>query len=84
MLEVGKTYFIRAIPFHFVGRVTATTSEEVTLEDAAWIADSGRFSNALSSGEFDEVEPFVNPVNIRLSAVCDYTEIDCTLPLSQK
>ena len=40
------------------GRLVAVTDKELLLEDAAWIADTGRFSDALLSCEFAEVEPF--------------------------
>lgn len=40
------------------GRLVALTAQELVLEDAAWIADTGRFSDALEKCEFGEVEPF--------------------------
>lgn len=36
----------------------AVFPQEIVLEDAAWIADTGRFSDALTSMSFQEVEPF--------------------------
>ena len=56
--EVGKNYFIRTVTHHLTGRLIAVTNHELWLEDAAWIADDGRFSQAIETGIFEEVEPF--------------------------
>lgn len=56
--EVGKLYFIRTVTHHLCGRLVKVTSQELVLEDAAWVADDGRFAEALSTGECAEVEPF--------------------------
>lgn len=57
-MEIGKAYFIRALTYHYTGRVVASNDKFVTLRDAAWIADSGRFATALATGEMEEVEPY--------------------------
>jgi hypothetical protein len=41
---------------HYVGRVAAIESDHVLLTDASWVADSGRFSEALATGRLNEVE----------------------------
>ena len=56
--EVGKIYLIRTVTMIDTGRLVAVTEHELVIEDAAWIADTGRFSDALVSAEFGEVEPF--------------------------
>lgn len=56
--EIGKPYLIRTVTMINTGRVVKVTHHEVVLEDAAWIADTGRFSVALKTGDFSEVEPF--------------------------
>jgi len=73
---VGKKVFIRTVTHHYTGlvkRLVGATS--CILEDAAWIADSGRFSAALKSCDFDEVEPYHGPVQISYGAVLDISEI---------
>lgn len=57
--KVGKNYFIRTVTMALMGRLTAVHPQELVLEDASWIADTGRFSNFLR-GEITsiEVEPF--------------------------
>lgn len=56
--ELGKCYLIRTVTMIDTGRLVAVTPQELVLEDAAWIADTGRFADALSSATFGEVEPF--------------------------
>lgn len=58
--KIGKNYFIRTVTHHLTGRLVKVTSNELVLEDAAWIADDGRFHKALKDGELSEVEPFPN------------------------
>ena len=56
--EVGSVYLIRTVTMIDTGRLIAVTPQELVLEEAAWIADTGRFSDALKSLNFNEVEPF--------------------------
>jgi hypothetical protein len=56
--EIGKNYLIRTVTMVDSGRLVAVTEHELVLEDAAWIADTGRFSDAVAKAEFGEVEPF--------------------------
>ncbi len=56
--QIGKIYLIRTVTMIQTGRLTRVTPQELVLEDAAWIADTGRFANALISLNFAEVEPF--------------------------
>ena len=56
--EVGKVYFIRTVTYHLTGRIKWVGKTELLVTEAAWIADSGRFADALQKEEFSEVEPF--------------------------
>ena len=56
--EVGKAYFIRTVTHHFTGRLKGVTPLELILEEASWIADDGRFYDALKTGVLSEIEPF--------------------------
>lgn len=82
--KIGANYFIRTVTHHHTGRLVEVTSTELVLEDAAWIADSGRFSSALKSCSFNEVEPFPSGrVIVGRGALVDAVEIE-KIPLSQK
>ena len=81
--HIGQKLFIRTVTYHITGEVAAIGGGFLTLEDAAWIADSGRFADALAKSDFSEVEPFARPVYVAISAITDATEID-QLPRKQK
>jgi hypothetical protein len=58
------------------GRVVSVNRHEIVVVEAAWIADTGRFCDAVKSGVFSEVEPFPDgPVIIGRSALIDATVI---------
>ena len=82
--ETGKIYFIRTVTMHLVGRIKDFTDKEILLSDASWVADSGRFHNALRDGTLNEVEPFVNDVMINRNCIIDLTEWSHKLPIEQK
>lgn len=82
--QVGKCYLIRTVTHIQTGRLVAVGDKELVLEDAAWIADTGRFSGALASCDFSEVEPFPEgQVIVGRGAVIDAVQIH-TLPRTQK
>ena len=84
IVEVGKCYFIRSVTHHYTGRCTKVNSQWMELEDAAWIADDGRFNEFLKTGNADEVEPYVNPVRIPQGCILDVTEWQHALPADVK
>ena len=81
--QVGAQLLIRTATVYDTGRIVAVFPHELVLEDACWIPDTGRFSNALKSCDFNEVEPFHNPVIVNRGSIIDATYID-TLPTTQK
>jgi hypothetical protein len=56
--KIGKNYFIRTVTHHYTGRLEQVFPGELVISQAAWIADDGRFSQALATGEFNEVEMY--------------------------
>jgi hypothetical protein len=83
VVEVGKTYFFRTVTYHTVGKVIAVIGNFVKLENASWIADSGRFTQAIKDGALNEVEP-VGEANINLDTVVDFFPWKHALPSEQK
>lgn len=83
--KIGENYFIRTVTHHHTGKVVAVNRQEIVLENAAWIADDGRLTEALKTGDFNEVEMF--PVGARVivgrGSLIDACQIS-TLPTSQK
>ncbi len=82
--EIGKIYLIRTVTMIDTGRLVAVTPHEIVLEDAAWIADTGRFAQAVEKAEFGEVEPFpAGRVIIGRGSIIDAVQIRVA-PRSQK
>jgi hypothetical protein len=83
--KIGANYLIRTVTMMDTGRLVEVSDQELVIEDAAWIADTGlRFADALTKCEFGEVEPFPKGrVIIGRSAIIDMVEI-ATIPRSQK
>jgi len=82
--NVGKAYFIRTVTMHLVGELIAFNDKELLLRNASWVADSGRFHDALKTGELNEVEPFINDVILNRDCIVDATEWLFQLPKVQK
>ena len=83
--EIGEGYFIRTVTHHLTGRLVKVTQQELVIEHAAWIADDGRFMQALETGDFKEVEPYPDgPVIIGRGSIVDARKVQFELPRSQK
>ena len=82
--ESGKSYLIRTVTLYYTGRIKRITSKELVLEDAAWIADTGRFNECLVEGKFNEVEPFKDDVIVPKDSIIDATIWTHKLPRSVK
>lgn len=79
---IGKKVAIRGVTFFYTGELVAVNSMSVKLENAAWIADTGRFNEFLKrpgKSSQCEVEPFPRPATIGLYSIVDCTEIDVLL-----
>jgi len=77
--KIGAIYLIRTVTMIDTGRLVAVTEHELVLEEAAWIADTGRFSETLKSLDFTEIEPFPDGrVIVGRGAVIDAVEIAAT------
>lgn len=82
--EIGQNYFVRTVTYHYTGRLIGVTSTDIVLADAAWVADSGRFANALATGELSEVEVYPDAVIIQRTAIVDSCLWNHSLPRETK
>ena len=79
---VGEKYFFRTVTYHMTGKVKKVIGSILELENAAWIADSGRFMNAIKEGKLNEVEP-VGRAYINIHTVVDFFPWKHALPEKQ-
>jgi hypothetical protein len=82
--RVGSSYFIRTVTYFATGRVKAIVGQFIVLEDAAWIADTGRFMQAIMEGKLNEVEPVSVDMFINLNSITDAFVWKHKLPREQK
>ena len=80
---VGGKFYFRTVTYHSVGEVKKIVGRFVFLKTASWVADSGRFMNAIKDGELAEVEP-VGDAFLNLDTVVDFFPWKHTLPTKQK
>jgi hypothetical protein len=81
--EGGEAYFIRTVTYHLVGRVKHVLRDYLILEEASWVADSGRFMQAIMDGTLSEVEP-VGTAYVSLGSITDAFPWGHDLPARQK
>ena len=80
---IGKKFFFRTVTYHLTGKVKEVIGSIIELEDAAWIADSGRFNEALKNGTLNEVEP-CGTAFININSLTDFFPWKHELPTSVK
>ena len=82
---IGKKFLFRLVTYHIVGKVQKQIkgTRILILSNASWVADSGRFMQAIRDGILNEVEP-VGPALINLDAMVDAFPWNHDLPKEQK
>ena len=80
---VGGKYFFRTVTYHLVGEVVKCVGGFLELKNASWVADSGRFMNAIKEGTLDEVEP-VGKGYVNVNTIVDFFPWKHKLPTKQK
>ena len=55
---LDQPVFIRSVTHHYTGRLVGVYPDALVIEEAAWIADDGRFHEALATGALAEIEPY--------------------------
>tara|TARA_R100000306_G_scaffold10276_1_gene13042 strand:+ start:3913 stop:4200 length:288 start_codon:yes stop_codon:yes gene_type:complete len=86
--EIGKNYLIRTVTMIQAGRLKEVYEKELVLENASWVADTGRFGSALEHGieknNDCEIEMFQNNVIIGRGSIIDATIYNFSLPTQSK
>jgi len=80
---IGKKVFIRTVTNYYTG-ILVSTEGYLHLQEASWIADTGRFATALATGQFNEVEPYLGDCWVGAGALVDISEWLHDLPRTQK
>ena len=80
---IGKSFFIRTVTYHLVGKIEKRLGKFFQLSGASWVADSGRFMQAIKDGTLDEVEP-VGVAILNIDSITDMFPWNHKLPTEQK
>ena len=83
-LTIGKKYFVRTLSYHYVGVLKGLNDNSMVLGDASWVADSGRFNQALANGTLSEVERYPGDVILNRNVVVDSSICSHSLPKESK
>ena len=82
--EIGEKYFIRTVTYFATGEIKDIKGKFLILKDAAWVADTGRFREAIMEGVLNEVEPVEVPMFINIDSITDAFLWKHKLPRDQK
>lgn len=74
-LEVGKIYAVRTVTMIYTGRLIAVNEQEFLFDEVAWIPETERWMDFVTSGAHREAEPYPNQVVIGRGGLLDATEI---------
>ena len=83
---IGQPIIVRTVTMIQTGRLKSHDRHFLVLTDAAWIADTGRWADALAGrAPFGEIEPFPNgDVLVGIGAVIDLAALSIDPPRDQK
>lgn len=82
--QVGKAYLIRTVTMTWTGVVQGVFDGFLVLDQAAWIADTGRYNEAVKNGTVSEVEPVPDNAIIGIGSIVDAVPWSHCLPVEVK
>lgn len=80
----GEKVIIRTVTSIHVGRVVRENPTFVWLDEASWVADTGRYSEALQNGTLLEVEKSTGIKRVAIGSIVDVDVWDHDLPTDSK
>lgn len=72
--KIGENIFVRTVTHILIGRLIAVYPTELVIEDASWVADTGRYADSMKDfSNLSEVEPYPDglPVIIGRGSIID-------------
>ena len=82
--EIGKSYLFRTVTHIELGRVVEMVGKFAVLEEASWIADTGRYHDCLRDGTPEEIEPYPNGTIVNTDSLINAAPWEHDLPREQK
>lgn len=81
---VGDSLVIRTVTYHYLGKLEKVVGQWLCLSEASWLADSGRWAEALRTGCVEEVEPYPGPCWVPMGCITDVSPWPHSLPKEAK
>ncbi len=84
--NIGQSYLVRTHTYFMVGELLEFSDNEMVFKVACFVADTGRFHNALING-FDsqaQLEPFPDDALLNRNSIVDATTWRHNLPCVQQ
>jgi len=81
---IGKAYLVRAVTLYYIGILKSVYQHELLFSSASWVADTGRYYDALKTGKLNEVEPILGDLIVGRGSIVDIVEWSHTPPKEQK
>ena len=82
-LLLGNKFLVRTVTYFCLGEVVAIHDNIVQLENASWVADTGRFSETIRHGSLKESE-YVGSMFFNMDSVVDFFPWNHELPSAEK
>lgn len=82
--KIGEAYLFRTVTHIEVGRVKSICGLFVEIEEASWIANTGRYHDCLLKGVFNEIEPYPLTSTINSASLINFAPWTHKLPTEQK
>lgn len=82
----GQGYLIRTVTMIYTGEFVRLEGDYIIVKKTAWIPETARWADSVSSGKFNEIEPYPDDseVAINRQACLDIVAVDWKLPRDQK
>ena len=82
--KVGDRVLIRTVTHYDLGEIANITDGFVTLKNGGWVADTGRFGEALENGTVLEFEKAPAPFHVAIGSIVDIHPWSKELPSATK
>lgn len=81
--KIGEKYLIRTVTYFALGKLDEITGDFLVLSESSWVADTGRFTQALANGDLNEVE-ITGACFVNMASIVDAFPWKHELPKKQK
>ena len=82
--KLGENICIRTVTMLYTGRLVAEDAHILYLDQATWVADSGRYKDFVEKGIISECEPYPADLIVRINKATIVDDHDFNAPLPRK